>query len=112
MGAEVIDLEQLKSDCRQARALALAACEAAEDGGSCNLDATFLQLEKGERSQPIVKAMLSAGLRGSTTKWIGRGILISPPGSGQAGKRYASNEALYASLNAAGWPVLAYYQMD
>ncbi|HEU4770640.1 MAG TPA: hypothetical protein VFS68_00665, partial [Candidatus Udaeobacter sp.] len=83
-----------------------------DDGGTCNLDGTFLPLEKGQRAGKILAAIKNAGLSAQTTKWIGRGIMIAPPGDGQANKRYASNEALIGSLRRSGWPVLTYYQMD
>ena len=106
------DLEKLTADAKQAKSKAEAACDAATDGGSCNLDAVFFPLESGERAGPIVAAIQAAGLSASPTKWIGRGVMVQPPGFGQAGKRYASNEALCSSLRDDGWPVFQYYQMD
>lgn len=107
-----LDTSKLSADARAARTKAEAAAEAAADDGSANLDALFFPLNSGERAGPIVSAFTSAGLSASQCRWIGRGVMVTPPGCGQAGKRYASNQALYTELKAAGWPVLPYYQMD
>ncbi len=107
-----LDLEKLRTDARLARVLAEAASIVTVDNGSCNLDATFYGLSKGERGGPIVSALQSAGLRASETRWLGRGVMIQPPGTGQANKRHASNQTLYDSLRRAGWPVTPFNQMD
>lgn len=108
----VIDTEKLTQDAKVARVLGEAASAATDDGGTCNLDATFYRLQKGERAGPIVSALQSAGLSAGPSRWIGRGVMVQPPGTGQAGKRYAANKAMYESLQRSGWPVLPYYQMD
>lgn len=107
-----MNLIKLTTDAAIARAAAMSACDRATDGGSANLDAAFLRLDKGDRSAPVIAALASAGLSASPARWIGRGVMIQPPGLGQAGKRYASNRALVESLMAAGWPVLPYYVLD
>lgn len=107
-----MDLGQLTIDARLARTLASEAAEKADDGGSANLDATVIFLEKGQRAESVMRAVKDAGLSASPTRWLGRGVMVQPPGSGQAGKRYASNEALCRYLKDAGWNVLPYYQMD
>lgn len=107
-----MDTEKLTRDCITARALAIKASTENDDGGTCNIDGTFLTLEKGQRAEKILVAIKNAGLSANITRWIGRGIMINPPGEGQANKRYASNEALMSSLKSAGWRVLGYYQMD
>lgn len=108
----MVNLKKLSSDAKLARLLGEAAGIVAVDTGSCNLDATFLRLDKGERSEPVVSTLRAAGLQASATRWIGRGVMIQPPSNGQAGKRYAANEAMYESLNRTGWPVTPFYQMD
>jgi hypothetical protein len=105
-------LDKLTTDAKLARVLAEAADRATADEGTCNLDATFFQLAKGERAEPIVRALSGAGLRAYPSRWIGRGLIVAPPTSGQANKRYAANQTLCESLRRAGWPVLAYSQMD
>lgn len=105
-------LTSLTRDATLARALAEAACGLTVDNGSCNLDATFYLLRRAERAAPVVAALQAAGLSASETRWLGRGVMIQPPGAGQANKRHAANEALCESLRGAGWPVTAYYQMD
>lgn len=107
-----MDLNQLTEDCMAARAPAISACGQSDDGGSANLDATFLPLPKGARAQLVIEAIQRAGLSASASKWLGRGVMIQPPGDGQGAKRYASNQALKSSLSEAGWDCFVYYQMD
>lgn len=107
-----MDLEKLTKDCIAAKNAAIAAASQVDDGGSCNLDSTFLALEKGVRATRIVGAITAAGLRAYPADWHGRGIMITSPVAAQAYKRYAANTALADSLRAAGWPVTPYYQMD
>ena len=107
-----MDLEKLTADAKVARVLAEAASVTATDAGSSNLDATFFVLGKGQRAEPVIKALRSAGISAGQTRWLGRGLMLSPPGQGQANKRYASNQALYQSLQRSGWPVTPYYQAD
>lgn len=111
-GIDVIDLEKLAVNCDAAKQAATAALEGVDDSGTCNLDATFFRLEKGVRSRAVVEAIRSAGLQAGETRWLGRGIMIQPPGDGMANRRSASNEALYNALVRAGWKVTLYYQMD
>lgn len=107
-----MDADKLTQDAKLARMLAEATELVTVDNGSCNLDATFFSLAKGERAEPVLRALALAGVSASQTRWLGRGVLIQPPGGGQANKRYAANQALYQSLQRAGWPVTPYYQMD
>ena len=106
------NLDKLTTDATRAKNDALAACAAVSDLGTANLDATFFRLAKGQRSERIVAAFRAAGLSASATRWLGRGVMVQPPGTGQGNKRYAANQALYKALAAAGWPVTPYYQMD
>lgn len=106
------DLAKLTKDAEKARRLAEEAASRATDGGSCNLDSTFFCLKKGERASGVVAAIKAAGLNAFATRWIGRGVMICPPGGGQAGIRYTSNEVLCRHLRESGWPVLFYCQMD
>lgn len=107
-----MELSKLTQDAKLARMLAEATDRVTVDNGSCNMDATFFPLGKGERSGPVVSALCAAGLHAGPTRWIGRGVMVQPPTTGQANKRHASNQALCESLKRAGWPVLSYYQMD
>lgn len=108
----MVNLEQLTKDAALARSLAEAAETLTVDNGTANLDATFLRLQTGQRAEPVIAAFRAAGLSAGQTRWIGRGVMISPPGGGQANKRHAANEAMFESLRGAGWPVVPYYQMD
>lgn len=107
-----MDFEKLTQHCIFARAAALKASDQTDDCGSANLDSTFLCLKKGERSAPYIRAIENAGLRAVPSRWLGRGIMITPPGSGQGNKRYASNRALMGHLSSCGVSVIAYQQMD
>lgn len=107
-----MDIKKLTEDCRKAREAALRASEKSDDGGTCNLDATFLSIGKGNHSRKILAAITASGLTAHMTKWLGRGIMIAPPGDGQGNRRYVSNNALLDSLISDGWDVLGYYQMD
>lgn len=111
-GAGVVNLEKLANDAKVARLLAEATAAVTVDNGTCNLDSTVLRLEKGQRCKPVIEALQAGGLSGYETQWLGRGIMISPPGDGNANRRHASNEAIYESLKRAGWRVTPYYQMD
>jgi hypothetical protein len=108
----VVDANKLTQDAKLARLLAEAANAVTVDNGTCNVDATFFRLEKGQRTGPVIAALAAAGLSAYEARWIGRGVMVTPPGQGQANKRHAANEALYSSLQRAGWPVSPYYQMD
>lgn len=107
-----MNLTQLCADAKAAKFVAEIACQATDDGGTCNLDAVFFPLGKGVKAGPVVRAFREAGLSAGQTRWLGRGVMVSPPGTGQANKRYAANKALHQSLTASGWPVIAYHQMD
>lgn len=105
-------IQKLTADCETAKRVALRAIVELEDGGTCNLDSTFLAIEKGVPTKTVLDAVTSSGLMARPSKWLGRGVMISPPGTGQAKRRMASNEALLDSLKSAGWPVSPFYQMD
>lgn len=108
----VSDLTQLTQDAKLARLLAEATNAVTVDNGTANLDATYFRLGKGQRAAPVVVALRAAGLSANPTRWIGRGVLVQPPTTGQANRRHAANQAMYESLQRAGWPVLPFYQMD
>jgi hypothetical protein len=107
-----LNVDQLIQDAKLARMLGEATDAVTVDNGSCNLDATFYSLRKGERAEPVVRAFRAAGLHALPTRWIGRGVMVQPPTQGQANRRHAANEAMYESLSRAGWPVTPYHQMD
>jgi hypothetical protein len=108
----MFNADQLLQDAKVARLLAESTAAASDDSGTCNLDATFFSLRKGERTEPVVRALRAAGLQADPHRWFGRGVMVQPPGAGQANKRHAANQALCESLSRAGWPVAPYYQMD
>ncbi len=92
---------------------ARAAADAVADDGACNLDSTFILLDKGDRGRWLEKQILATGLRCHKRRWIGmRGIMVTPPNEGQAGKRSASNQAFCDALRAGGVRAITYMQMD
>ena len=107
-----MNLEKLTSDVRMAKAAGVLASITATDGGSANLDSAFLALAKGQRTAPVCAAIEAGGLSCSPSRWLGRGVMIAPPGFGQADKRYAANQAVVKDLRNAGWSVVPYCQMD
>ncbi len=106
------DFAKLTADARAARDAAIAAADASKDGGTCNLDACAFHLEKREPARQLVAALQAAGLSVYETKWLGRCVMVSPPGDGQADKRAKSNEAFIKHMRAAGWALAGYYQID
>lgn len=107
-----MDFEKLTRDAKVARIKAEAAAATTDDGGTCNLDAAFFALPKYDRGSKLVSALASAGLSAGVTRWIGRGVMVSPPGMGVANKRQASNEAFIKHMRECGYDVCGYYQMD
>ena len=107
-----MDFDKLTRDACQASRMAHIAAAATDDGGTCNQDAAFFPMQKGQRSAPCIEALRKAGLSAYASRWIGRGIMVYPPAAGQANKRAAANEAFTKSMSDSGWNVLPYYQTD
>lgn len=107
-----MNTDKLAQDAKLARLLAEATDAVTVDNGSCNLDATFYRLTRGERAAPVIEAFQRAGLSADQTRWIGRGVMVQPPTTGIAQRRHAANQALYESLERAGWPVTPFYHLD
>lgn len=107
-----MDFEKLTRDAKVARIKAEAAAAATDDGGTCNLDAAFFPLPKYDRGSKLVFALASAGLAAGVTRWLGRGVMVSPPGPGMANKRNASNEVFIKHMWECGYDVCGYYQID
>lgn len=107
-----MDIQKLLCDARAAKEAAVKKADAVEDSGTCNLDAAFIPLGKGQHSKPLVEALSAAGLGAYATRWLGRGVMINPPGMGQAYKREAANRVFIDTMIDRGWTVYGYYQMD
>lgn len=108
----MMDYAKLTADARAARDVAQAVADASDDGGTCNLDACAFHVARGERTKPLASALQAAGLSVWETKWLGRCVMVSPPGGGQGNKRARSNEAFIKHMRAAGWEPTGYYQID
>ena len=87
--------------------------EQTEDGGTCNFDAPVLHLDRWNAEQ-IKRAAEEAG--GSAWQWkSGRyvmGWVFSPRSSGQGNRRTRRAEAIAKAMEAKGYSVSVYYQMD
>lgn len=81
------------------------------DGGSANMDATFLTL-KYWREDKVVKAIKDAGL-GYTNKinWIGSGYLIKT-GGGQGNSRTRVRDRFAEVLKIKGYDVIHFDMVD
>lgn len=87
--------------------------EQTEDGGTCNFDAPVLHLDRWN-AEMIKRAAEEAG--GNAWQWkAGRyvmGWVFSPRSSGQANRRSRRAEAISKAMEAKGYSVGMYYQMD
>ncbi|ARP86272.1 hypothetical protein [Bordetella genomosp. 9] len=107
-----MDFQKLTQDAKVARVKAEAASVAIEDGGTCNLDAAFFPLKRYESGTKLVDALRAAGLSAGVSRWLGRGVMVSPPGYGQADKRATANKTFIDHMRSCGYNVIGYYQMD
>lgn len=83
-----------------------------EDGGTCNFDAPMIRLYRWKKDE-IDDAICGAGLRYIEHKSYGtKAYVICGGTQGQGNRRTAMAEAMYKSLEAAGYDVFMYYQMD
>lgn len=82
-----------------------------DDGGTANLDATFLIL-KGWREEKVLEAMDKAGIfcRGKTN-WIGPGYLIDTCG-GQGNDNTRVRDKFAEILRNKGYKVIHFDKMD
>ena len=98
--------------CENAYSAALEASGTIDDGGTCNLDSTFIKWPRlNETAFNIV--MESSCLNGYKTKWLGSmGVIIVPPNSGQANKRSKAAEAMTRTFREFGYTAQTWYQMD
>ena len=87
--------------------------EDTEDGGTCNFDSPVLHLDRWSKEK-VKQAAREAG--GSAWQWTWgsrvMGWVVSPRSSGQANRRTRRAEAIAKAMEAKGYSVGMYYQMD
>ena len=110
------DIPKIAEAIKQAAAYAKAAAdfEGWDDmQGCCNFDAPMLPAKGMTKAQAAEIEKLS-GVRNwiSSGGWFGRRLMISGALEGQAYRRTKMAEAMKKHLEAAGFEVSMYYQMD
>ena len=104
--------KQLAEDLRRTAAAAIQATKDSEDGGTCNFDSPALYLPRWNAEQ-IKQAAAAAGV--GAFKWESFGPVkwvFCPRSGGQGNRRTRCAEHMAAGLQAAGYDVTMYYQMD
>lgn len=102
--------EQLTIDLREAYSEALKV-KANDDGGTANLDSTFLIL-KGLRENKVLESIKNAGLYCSSKRhWVGTGYFIST-GGGQGNNRTRIRDRFAKVLSEKGYDVVHFDKMD
>jgi len=103
--------EKLTQDLKEAKEAAAKEAEKVSDGGTANLDSTFLIL-KGWKEEKVLEAIKNAGLWSSGKRqWIGAGYFISI-NAGQANKRTIARDIFIVVLSAKGYETLSFDKMD
>lgn len=102
--------EQLTIDLREAYSEALKV-KTNDDGGTANLDSTFLIL-KGLHESKVLESIKNSGLYCSgKSNWIGVGYLIST-GGGQGNNRTRIRDRFAKVLSEKGYDVVHFDKMD
>lgn len=102
--------EQLTEDLREAYTEAIKA-KTGDDGGTANLDTTFLTL-KGWREKQVIEAIENAGLSCmGKTNWIGIGYFINT-GGGQGNDRTRVRDKFAEVLRNKEYDVIHFNKMD
>ena len=107
------DYEQWRKVCSAAYIAAKLAAQSSDDGGTCNVDSTFISFE-GATPKKIIAIAQEESFSCFYHKWrlIGRtGYLIST-GFGQGAKNTCARDAAQEAFKKAGYYVLAWDQMD
>ena len=82
------------------------------DGGTCNLDATFLIL-KGWREKEVLEAIKNAGLYcGGKMEWIGMGYMLNVSNGNQGNDRTRIRDKFAEILKNKGYDVIHFDMMD
>lgn len=103
--------EILTEDLKEAKEKAIKLADESDDGGSANLDSTFLKL-KGWREQNVIEAITAAGLFCSGKRsWIGVGYFISI-NVGQGNKRTVARDEFIKILDSKGYEAISFDKLD
>ena len=103
--------EQLTQDLIEAKNLAVEGDKIVDDGGSANLDSTFLRLPRWNESK-VLEAIRNADMFcGKKMKWIGQGYLLSV-NTGMGYKRTVARNIFLKCLREKGYDVLSFDRMD
>ncbi|WP_243156128.1 hypothetical protein [Clostridium sp. C2-6-12] len=103
--------EILTDDLKEAKEKAIKLSEGVDDGGTANLDSTFLIL-KNWNEQKVLEAIAAAGLFCSGKRtWIGSGYFISI-NLGQGNIRTVARNEFIKILDEKGYKTLAFDKMD
>lgn len=103
--------ELLTEDLKEAKEKAIKLTENSDDGGTANLDSTFLIL-KNWNEQKVLEAIAAANLFCSGKRtWIGPGYFISL-NVGQGNRRTVARNEFIKILDEKGYKTLAFDKMD
>ena len=103
--------ELLTEDLKEAYEKAIKLAEESVDGGTANLDSTFLRL-KGWREQNVIEAIAAAGLFCSGKKsWIGQGYFISI-NVDQGNRRTVARNEFIKILDSKGYEAMSFDKVD
>jgi hypothetical protein len=103
--------EKLTLDLKEAKEAAIEFVESIRDGGTANLDSTFLILKRWNEEK-VVEAIKKAGLLSEGKRnWIGTGYFISI-NTGQANKRTVARNHFMFALKSKGYQVISFDKMD
>lgn len=103
--------ELLTEDLKEAKDKAIKLAEESDDGGTANLDSTFLRL-KSWREQNVIEAIAAAGLFCSgKSSWIGQGYFISI-NVGQGNKRTVARNEFIKILDSKGYKAMSFDKMN
>jgi len=106
-----IETEKAIDNCR-VRQMEMSDEGTGDDGGTCNLDATFLTL-KGWREEKVLEAIKNAGLYCSgRTNWIGTGYILNVSGGNQGNDRTRVRDRFAEILRSKGYNVIHFDMMD
>lgn len=103
--------EKLTEDLRAAWGAAKLERASLDDGGTCNFDSPAIALS-GYSASKLQEAILQAGFRSYKWRIFGKTFYVVSTGCGQGNRRTAVAEAVYRFLQAKGYDVTMYYQMD
>ncbi len=107
-----MDWNKLVTDLREADAVARAAADTIDDGGTANLDSVFLRLPR-QREAKVLLAIIDAGLYcRAKREWIGPGYMITPTSGGQGNKRAMAVTMMCDELRNRGWEVFPFRKVD